>query len=80
MRLATERHMASQVGGRLLGSYGGGQFMESRAMYETVTGADTTLDFVDVLGRPCDKPNVAVGVHGGRLENPHTWMEHKLQL
>jgi len=68
MRLATERRMACQVGGRILGSH------ESQVMYETVTGMDTTLDFSDFLGRPSDNPE------GNALETAHTWMERKLQL
>lgn len=73
MRLATERRMASHVGGRVLGSYGG--CMESRVMLETVTGTDTIIDFTDILGRPCDNPTAGNGV-----ETAHLWMERKLQL
>lgn len=73
MRLATERRMASQVGGRVLGSHGGS--MESRVMLETVMGTDTSVDFSDILGRPCDNP---LGNNG--LETAHQWMERKLQL
>jgi hypothetical protein len=73
MRLATERRMASHVGGRVLGSYGG--CMESRVMLETVMGTDTMIDFTDILGRPCDNPTL-----GNGLETAHLWMERKLQL
>jgi hypothetical protein len=81
MRLATERRMASQVGGRLMGQHGGGgQFTDSNAMLETVARTDTTLDFGDVFSRPFDNPNLAIGVNGGKYENPHIFMEHKLNL
>jgi len=81
MRLATERRLASQVGGRLLGKHGGaGYFTDSNAMLETVSGTDTTIDFGDVFNLPCDNPGLAVGVHGGRFGSPHDFMEHKLNL
>jgi hypothetical protein len=72
MRLATERQMASNVGGRLPGmesAYG----ESSNIMLETLMGTDTKLDFGDVLSRPEHLP-VA------RVTSPHKAMERKLGL
>mmetsp|Transcript_10019 Transcript_10019/g.14403 ORF Transcript_10019/g.14403 Transcript_10019/m.14403 type:complete len:132 (+) Transcript_10019:116-511(+) len=70
MRLATERQMASQVGGRLPGMEATG---ESNVMLETLMGTDTKLTFGDFMSRPENLPVASIS-------NPHTAMEHKLQL
>mmetsp|Transcript_13688 Transcript_13688/g.20841 ORF Transcript_13688/g.20841 Transcript_13688/m.20841 type:complete len:132 (-) Transcript_13688:903-1298(-) len=72
MRLATERQMASKVGGRLPGmesSFG----ESSNVMIETLIGTDTKVDFSDVLSRPEHLPVASVS-------NPHKAMERKLGL
>lgn len=72
MRLATERQMASNVGGRLPGMESA--FIDSsNVMMETVMGTDTKLDFGDVLSRPENRP-------AAKATNPHKAMEHKLGL
>lgn len=67
MRLATERQLASQVGGRLPG------MEQSNLIMDTVTGNDVMLDFGDVLGRPEHAPVASV-------RDPHTAMQRKLGL
>ena len=67
MRLATERQLASRVGGRLPG------MEQSNLILDTVTGNDVMLDFSDVLGRPEHAPVPAV-------TDPHTAMQRKLGL
>lgn len=69
MRLATERQMAMNVGGRLPGmdALGG----PSNVMFETVMGTSTYIDFADFIGRPEDMPISSV-------KNPHAAMETKL--
>ena len=67
MRLATERQLASQAGGRLPG------MPESKLALDTVTGNDVMIDFGDVLGRPEDAPVAFV-------KDPHTAMQRKLGL
>lgn len=70
MRLATERQMASKVGGRLPGMESGDS---SNVLMQTLMGTDTKLDFGDVLSRPEHMP-VA------RVNSPHVAMEYKLGL
>jgi Proteasome maturation factor UMP1 len=70
MRLATERQMASKVGGRLPGM---DNVDSSNIMLETLLGTDTTLEFQDFLSRPEQLP-VA------RVTSPHKAMEQKLGL
>jgi Proteasome maturation factor UMP1 len=71
MRLATERQMALNVGGRLPGMDAiGGQ---SNIMFETLMGTDTKIEFGDFMGRPEDIPTAMV-------KNPHSAMETKLGL
>ncbi|KAL7437439.1 hypothetical protein ACHAXH_007655 [Discostella pseudostelligera] len=82
MRLATERQMALQVGGRLPGL---DAHPDSRAMYETLTGDDVTLDFGDYLNLSKNRPEVSlngVGVSAalGGEEVPHAAMESRLGL
>ncbi len=82
MRLATERQMALQVGGRLPGL---DSHPDSRAMYETLTGDDVTLDFGDYLNLSKNRPEVSlngVGVSAalGGEEVPHAAMESRLGL
>mmetsp|Transcript_2146 Transcript_2146/g.3776 ORF Transcript_2146/g.3776 Transcript_2146/m.3776 type:complete len:131 (-) Transcript_2146:37-429(-) len=72
MTLATERQMASQVGG-LLPGMDGGYGVSSNCMLETVTGNDTKIDFSDYLSRPENLP-VAPTV------DAHKAMERKLGL
>jgi hypothetical protein len=67
MRLATERQLASQVGGRLPG------MEQSNLVMDTVTGNDVMLDFSDILGRPEHAPVASV-------RDPHTAMQRKLGL
>jgi hypothetical protein len=81
MRLATERQMAKQVGGRLPGL---DAHPDSRAMYETLTGEDVTLDFGDYLNLSKNRPEVGGGNGGGGAlggeEIPHAAMESRLGL
>jgi hypothetical protein len=71
MRLATERQMAMNVGGRLPGMDAiGGQ---SNIVLETLMGTDTKIEFADFLGRPEDMPIATI-------KNPHSAMETKLGL
>ena len=72
MRLATERQMASKVGGRLPGMESV-SVDSSNFLMETLMGTDTKLDFQDVLSRP---EHAAVA----RVTSPHQAMEHKLGL
>ena len=53
MRLATERRLASQVGGRLPGM---DAVPDSHAMLDSLTGDDLTLDFGDVLNLSENRP------------------------
>lgn len=69
MRLATERRMASQVGGRLPGLDAA---PANNVVMETVTGNDLKLDFGDFLS----KPEFAVS----GITNPHGAMERRLGL
>ena len=80
MRLATERRLASQVGGRLPGMDAA---PDSHAMLDALTGDDLTIDFGDVLNlsenRPEDTLRRAAG--GPVVEaGPHGAMEAKLGL
>lgn len=72
MRLATERQMASKVGGRLPGMEGA-IVDSSNIALETLLGTDTKLDFQDVLSRPEHLPIATV-------KSPHQAMEQKLGL
>lgn len=71
MRLATERQMALNVGGRLPGldAVGG----QSNIMFETLMGTDTKIEFRDYMGRSEDMPTAVV-------KNLHSAMETKLGL
>ena len=73
MRLATERRLASSVGGRLPGL---DAHPDSRAMYETLTGDDMTIGFGDFLNVRRNRPEGGVG--GERV--PHDAMESRLRL
>eukprot|EP00549_Striatella_unipunctata_P024540 CAMPEP_0118694614 /NCGR_PEP_ID=MMETSP0800-20121206/12636_1 /TAXON_ID=210618 ORGANISM="Striatella unipunctata, Strain CCMP2910" /NCGR_SAMPLE_ID=MMETSP0800 /ASSEMBLY_ACC=CAM_ASM_000638 /LENGTH=130 /DNA_ID=CAMNT_0006593129 /DNA_START=101 /DNA_END=496 /DNA_ORIENTATION=+ len=66
MKLATERNMASRVGGRLPG------LPQSNLMHDALSGRDLDLDFGDVLG----------GALAPRqyVPNVHAAMEQKLSL
>mmetsp|Transcript_20908 Transcript_20908/g.29057 ORF Transcript_20908/g.29057 Transcript_20908/m.29057 type:complete len:138 (-) Transcript_20908:211-624(-) len=69
MRLATERRMASQVGGRLPGL----ETPECNAMLDTLTGNDMKIDFGDYLSRSENAPEMGVS-------DPHAAMARKLRL
>ena len=76
MRHATERQMALKVGGRLPGL---DAHPNSRAMYETLTGDDTSIGFGDFLNLKRNRPEG--GEFGGAAdEPPHSAMESKLGL
>eukprot|EP00584_Thalassiosira_punctigera_P004077 CAMPEP_0172526954 /NCGR_PEP_ID=MMETSP1067-20121228/1775_1 /TAXON_ID=265564 ORGANISM="Thalassiosira punctigera, Strain Tpunct2005C2" /NCGR_SAMPLE_ID=MMETSP1067 /ASSEMBLY_ACC=CAM_ASM_000444 /LENGTH=148 /DNA_ID=CAMNT_0013310601 /DNA_START=150 /DNA_END=596 /DNA_ORIENTATION=+ len=79
MRLATERRMALNVGGRLPGL---DAHPDSRAMYETLTGDDVTISFGDFLNLGKNRPEATSGFGGGMTggEGPHAAMESKLGL
>ena len=77
MRLATERQMAVKVGGRLPGL---DAHPDSRAMYEALTGDDSTIGFGDYLNLKKNAPEVGGFGGGGVNEVPHTAMESKLGL
>ncbi|KAL7550714.1 hypothetical protein ACHAWF_013930 [Thalassiosira exigua] len=81
MRLATERRMALQVGGRLPGL---DAHPDSRAMYETLTGDDVSIGFGDFLNLRRNRPEAGGGEFGaggvGAGEVPHTAMESRLGL
>ena len=72
MKLATERQLASNVGGRLPGL---DAHPDSRAMYESLTGEDMTLGFGDFLNVRTNRPEV-----GGGDKIPHNAMESRLRL
>ena len=74
MKLATERRMASNVGGRLPGL---DAHPDSRAMYESLTGEDMTLGFGDFLNLRTNRPEVG---GGGGDKIPHDAMESRLRL
>mmetsp|Transcript_4867 Transcript_4867/g.6940 ORF Transcript_4867/g.6940 Transcript_4867/m.6940 type:complete len:139 (-) Transcript_4867:217-633(-) len=71
MRLTTERRLAANVGGRLMG-YG-----DNYAMLDTLTGDDMRIDFGDILNRPDNNPEISVQANN---RGPHGWMEKKLNL
>eukprot|EP01083_Nonionella_stella_P126818 384098_1 len=76
MSLATERQMALKVGGRLPGM---DAHPDSRAMYESLTGDDTSIGFGDFLNLKRNRPEV--GDFGGASEEvPHAAMEARLGL
>mmetsp|Transcript_5386 Transcript_5386/g.7398 ORF Transcript_5386/g.7398 Transcript_5386/m.7398 type:complete len:149 (-) Transcript_5386:83-529(-) len=84
MRLATERHNASNVGGRLPGM---DATQNSNAMIDTITGDDMTINFEDFLFVPGDRPestimagNGAGGSTAAVQIGPHAAMEAKLRL
>mmetsp|Transcript_27570 Transcript_27570/g.33484 ORF Transcript_27570/g.33484 Transcript_27570/m.33484 type:complete len:144 (+) Transcript_27570:155-586(+) len=74
MHLTTERQHAARVGGRLPGLG-----TDSRAMLESVTGEDMTIDFGDYLNLRQNRPELNE-FGGGREKGPHELMEHKLRL
>jgi hypothetical protein len=75
MRLATERQLAMKVGGRLPGM---DAHPDSRAMYETLTGDDTSIGFGDFLNLKRNRPEG--GGELGHGEAPHSAMESRLGL
>jgi len=80
MRLSTERRLAAGVGGRLPGMDAA---PDSRAMLESLTGDDMTIDFTDFLGLPENRPladSVALGNGPVVDAGPHSAMEAKLNL
>ena len=70
MRLATERKMAQEMGGR-----GVAGLPSSNLMMETLTGNDMKIDFGDYLSLPEHLPN-----HLTLNDNPHRAMERKLGM
>lgn len=76
MRLATERRMASNVGGRLPGL---DAHPDSRAMFESLTGDDLTVGFGDFLNVKQNRPEGAFGGAAGGIV-PHDSMETRLGL
>lgn len=81
MRLATERRMAASVGGRLPGLDAN---PDSRAMLDTLTGEDMTIDFGDFLNRAENRPVVDASFKMGNgpvaEAGPHAAMEARLGL
>jgi len=73
MRLATERSYAAQVGGRLPGMDAN---PTSRIMLETITGDDTSMDFVDYLNLEKYRPEAGRSTRFG----VHSAMESRLGL
>lgn len=71
MRLASERQLAGQVGGRLPGMERGYGFA-SNCTLDILRGEDTTIDFKDFLSRSENLPVSAV--------EPHAAMERKLGI
>ena len=69
MRLATERKMCVDAGGR-----GVAGMQSSNLMYEVLTGQDMKIDFGDFLSLPEHRPNHLTH------DNPHRAMERKLGL
>lgn len=67
MRLATERQIHSNNGGRLPG------MEQSNLALDTVMGKDVLLEFGDVLGRPEDAPIATV-------KDAHSAMQRKMKL
>merc|ERR1712125_108584 len=57
MRLVTERRMAQNVGGRLLGSHGTGH---SNVMLDALTGDDMSIEFGDYLYLEHNRPTVSM--------------------
>lgn len=70
MRLATERKIAQEIGGR-----GVAGLPSSNLMYDTLTGNDMKIDFGDYLSLPEHRPN-----HLNMNDNPHRAMERKLGM
>lgn len=78
MRLATERKMAQNVGGRLMG-HGMNNGGAKNVMYEAVTGDDMTIQFGDYLNLEQNRP--IVGLEGNDSNvGVHTAMERKFGL
>eukprot|EP00978_Attheya_sp_CCMP212_P047459 scaffold421377_cov55-Attheya_sp.AAC.3 len=78
MRLATERQMAAQVGGRLPGLDAA---PASNAMLDTLTGNDMRLDFGDYLNLAANRPEARPDGTGPVTDiGPHALMEAKLGL
>lgn len=70
MRLATERKISQEMGGR-----GVAGLQSSNLMHDILTGKDDKLDFGDFLSLPEHRPEQS------RLEsNPHSAMERKLGM
>ena len=70
MRLATERKVAQELGGR-----GVAGMQSSNLMYDTLTGNDMKIDFGDYLSLPEHRPS-----HLNLNDNPHRAMERKLGM
>ena len=70
MRLATERRMASEMGGR-----GVAGLPSSNMMLDILTGNDMKLGFEDVLNQPDHRP-----IFVKHQEDPHAAMERKLGM
>jgi len=76
MRLVTERRMAQQVGGRLLGYNG---TSNSNVMLDSLTGDDMTIQFGDYLNLEQNRPIESMVGNDANL-GIHTAMENKLNL
>lgn len=72
MTIATERQMATRVGGRLPGMKGR-YSQDSNCIMETLTGNDTKLDFGDFLSQPDSLPT-------GGIKDPRAAMERRLGM
>ena len=79
MRLSTERHLASTVGGRLPGL---DAHVNSKCMLDTLTGEDVSVEFGDYLNVVQERVESSLGGGGGRKggDLPHGAMEVKLGL
>jgi hypothetical protein len=69
MRLATERNMAREAGGR-----GVSGLPTSNLMHDILTGNDMKMQFEDILSLPEHRPIQL------KQDNPHTAMERKLGM
>jgi len=79
MRLATERSLASRVGGRLPGM---DAHPDSNAMLDTLTGSDLTIGFEDILNVVQTRPESSTKTTSTSSINidPHTSMEAHLGI
>ena len=76
MRLATERHMAQNVGGRLHST----STDNSCAMLESLTGDDMCIQFGDYLNMEHNRPMLQESAGNDGNVGIHTAMEAKLGL